>query len=151
MPDMPIAAGQLTEHDILEMQAFKNAVQKPNQKDGKLKEGDQSLLLNHSAEYIAEKLGMSKGLIRTHDESLSGTQKYAKSMNYFGNDDDDNPAKRQRIKREQTAQRAIATARAVIAARAEAAAASAASSSSGGASISSSIFNRFSSSGAKQM
>lgn len=142
---------QLTEHDIIEMQAFKNAVQNPSGKEPKLKEKDQSQLLHHSAEYIADKLGLSRGLIRTHDDSLSGTQKYAKSMNFFGNDDEDNPAKRQRIKREQTAQRAIATARAVIAARSEAAAASAASGETSSTSLHvSSMLSRFSSSG-KQM
>lgn len=130
----------MSEHDILEMQAFKAAVQRPESRGRKLDETAQSSLLHQSAESIAAQLGMSKGLIRAHAETLSGTQKYAKSMNYFGNEDDDNPAKRQRLKREQAAQRAIATARAVIAAREQAAA---------GAPTSNvdSLLNRFSSGG----
>jgi hypothetical protein len=134
------------------MQAFKSAVQRGGA-GGKEKifgEIEQSGLLNHSMEHIAQKLGMSKGLIRTDDGSLSGTQQYAKSMNYFGGgDDDENPAKRARVKREQMAQRAIATAKAVIAQRAEAAAAAAAASGDGAGSVNN-LMNRFASRG-KQM
>ena len=130
----------MSEHDILEMQAFKAAVQKPDHRGKKLDETAQSSLLHQSVDSIATQLGVSKGLIRVHAETLSGTQKYAKSMNYFGNDDDDNPAKRQRLKREQTAQRAIATARAVIAAREQAAAGAPAD-------TVSTLLNRFSSGG----
>ena len=63
---------------------------------------------------LAESLGLSKGLVRTSEQDYSITQRYACSI--FGGSQDDNPAKRQRMKRELTAQRAIEKANAVIAA-----------------------------------
>jgi len=74
-----------------------------------------------SSSDIASKYGISKGLIRTAEASLSITQKFSKTI--FGGDDD-NPATRQRMKREHAAQQAMKTARNVIAARQAAAAAS---------------------------
>ena len=73
-----------------------------------------------SSSDIANKYGISKGLIRTAEASLSITQKFSKTI--FGGDDD-NPATRQRMKREHAAQQAMKKARSVIAARQAAAAA----------------------------
>ena len=57
-----------------------------------------------SSSDIASKYGISKGLIRTTESSLSITQKFSKTI--FGGDDD-NPATRQRMKREHAAQQAM--------------------------------------------
>jgi hypothetical protein len=65
-------------------------------------------------EQLAESLGLSKGLVRTSEQDYSITQRYASSI--FGGSQDENPAKRQRMKRELTAQRAIEKANSVIAA-----------------------------------
>lgn len=138
------SAVSISEHDRLEMLAFKNAVQGPNAKKELLTDQEQRSLLHQDPAYIAAKLGLSKSLIRTNDETLSGTKQFAKSLNYFGrgDDDDENPAKRQRIKREQAAQRAMATARAFLASKNSSDASDVATGSS-----SSSLMNRFSSSG----
>jgi hypothetical protein len=120
------------------MQAFKAAVQ--GQSPHVLTASSQSNLLHCSAEEIAAKLGLPKGLIRTDSSKPSLTQSYASSL--FGGDDD-NPARRQRLNREKAAQRAVETARAVVAAR---------SAASGGARDAEgngfgSLLNRFASSG----
>lgn len=61
-------------------------------------------------------VGLSKGLIRTSESQLSITEKYSNDI--FG-DGEMNPAKRQRLHREQAAQRALDKARSVIASRQE--------------------------------
>ena len=99
-------------HDLSEMQAFKAAVQ--GQPPPLLTANNQASLLHCTAEEIAAKLGLPKGLIRTDTNTQSLTQSYASDL--FGGDDD-NPARRQRLNREKAAQRAVETARAVVAAR----------------------------------
>ena len=63
---------------------------------------------------IMSKYGISKGLIRTAETGLSISQTYSKNL--FG-DHEVNPATRQRMKREQAAQRAMDKARKVIKSR----------------------------------
>ena len=98
------------------MQQFRAGVQR-NAGSVPITETVQSGLLHSSVVDIADKLGLPKGLIRTDAQTQSITQRYASSL--FG-DDDDNPARRMRLMREQSAQRAIEKARVVVAARAAA-------------------------------
>jgi hypothetical protein len=96
-----------------EIHDFKHAIQgkRPRSTD----EGIiQPNLLYSSSTEIATKMGLPIGLLRTSISSTSMSEKYSKEL--FGGDDD-NPAKRQRLKREMVAQRAIAKARSVIAER----------------------------------
>lgn len=110
----------LSTEDALEISLFKEAVQGRKPKYSQLeKSGSNSNILSATAanrDEIAASLGLSKGLIRTADSNLSLTQQYSKQL--YG-EEEENPAKRQRLKREQTAQRAIERARAIMASRKE--------------------------------
>lgn len=73
-------------------------------------------LLHASWEEIATKFGISKGILQTSENRPSLTESYAYEL--FGDKDtDSNPAKRQREKRENVAQRAIVRARSILAQR----------------------------------
>jgi hypothetical protein len=136
-PEPSVATVELlsgTEHE--EVAAFKHAVQ--GHRALAPKELSKSSLIDASHEDIAKKLGLPKGLIRTSEDTFSLTQKY--SRNLFG-DDEDNPAKRQRMLRERAAQNAIEKARTTLKARA----ALAASQDKGPSSVTD-IMSRFSSS-----
>jgi hypothetical protein len=126
----PYVSEEQAELDAKEIEDFKRAVQsrKGNHSssdqppsDGTYSSSSSSNTdIYASADDIAAKYGISKGLIRTSESSLSITQKFSKTI--FGGDDD-NPATRQRMKREHVAKQAMLKARAVIAMRqAEAAA-----------------------------
>ena len=132
------SAPALSEHDAIEMASFKEAVQ------GKqvlvANEREQASLLHASREDIAASLGLPKGLIRTTVDESSMTQRYSREL-YGG--DDDNPAKRQRLKREQVARRALEIARNTLSAKALAAATNTAKPTSSGLMD---MMNRFSSS-----
>ena len=132
------SAPALSEHDAIEMSSFKEAVQ------GKqvlvANEREQASLLHASREDIAASLGLPKGLIRTTVDESSMTQRYSREL-YGG--DDDNPAKRQRLKREQVARRALEIARNTLSAKALAAATNTAKPTSSGLMD---MMNRFSSS-----
>ncbi len=107
-----------TEQELSEAKSFKECVQ--GSKKVTLTNQMHADLIHASASEIASSLGLSKGLIRTTESNESITQEYARSL--FGGDDE-NPAKRQRLKREQTAQRAIERAKEILLSRAGAAAA----------------------------
>lgn len=97
-----------------EVAAFKLAVQgKPMKASSEI--GQPSLLYSSTAD-VATTFGL-KGIIRTSDSSSSMSQLYSKQL--FGGDDD-NPATRQRLKRENAAQRAVEKARNIVALRNEA-------------------------------
>jgi len=123
-------------HDIAE---FKKAVQG---KQTSLSNVDQSSLVHASATDIALTLGLPKGLIRTSEQTYSITERVSNSL--FG-ESEDNPAKRQRMRREMIAQKAIETARKTITAN-RAAAESGKSNNSAGNSVAD-MFSRFQSSG----
>ena len=108
---------ELTSEEIKEINDFKRSVQ-GNSKTYQNKLNSDTFNLNQimssqTKENLAESLGISKGLIRTSDQDYSLAKKYTNQYS----DQDDNPAKRQRLKRELTAQRAIEKARKTIEAR----------------------------------
>jgi len=108
---------ELTSEEIKEINDFKRSVQ-GNSKTYQNKLNSDKFNLNQimssqTKETLAESLGISKGLIRTSDQDYSLAKKYTNQYS----DQDDNPAKRQRLKRELTAQRAIEKARKTIEAR----------------------------------
>ena len=122
--DGPLCVPALSAEEQREVDDFKRAVQGPSSSlRNRQNSDDISRPLDISGltkEQLAESLGLSKGLLRTSEQDYSITQRYASSI--FGGCQDDNPAKRQRMKRELTAQRAIEKANAVIAANRAAAA-----------------------------
>lgn len=104
----PSALSQLSREEQADLMAFKLSVQGDRSAKGIKPAG----LLHQTTEDIAVSMGIPAGLIRTSETSESITQRYANEL--FGNDGDDNPARRQRLKREFTARRAVERAREIL-------------------------------------
>jgi hypothetical protein len=108
---------ELTSEEIKEINDFKRSVQGNSKTYQNNLNSDKfnlnQIMSSQTKETLAESLGISKGLIRTSDQDYSLAKKYTNQYS----DQDDNPAKRQRLKRELTAQRAIEKARKTIEAR----------------------------------
>jgi hypothetical protein len=103
------------DEDMKEIQEFKEVVQGKKTILPGNADIEKGLLLYSSALDIAAAFGISKGLLRTSESQSSFSQQYSKQL--FGGDDDTNPATRQRLKREMTAQKALSKARHVVASR----------------------------------
>lgn len=106
--EKPSALSQLSREEQADLMAFKLSVQGDRSAKGVKPAG----LLHQTTEDIAVSMGIPAGLIRTSETSESITQRYANEL--FGNDGDDNPARRQRLKREFTARRAVERAREIL-------------------------------------
>lgn len=91
--------------EIVEIEKFREAVQ------GKRRVVSAGTPSQLNSMELASTLGLSTGLVRTSDSSRSITELYSKEL--FGGEED-NPARRQRMKREFIAQRAIERAREVL-------------------------------------
>ena len=106
----------LEEADPAQLEAFRAAVQGPKRFEGPAAPAPSSALDASTAEQRAERLGLPKGLVRTSVRTHSISDGASKSL--FGYGGSANPAQQARVKRERTAQKALATAKAVLAARA---------------------------------
>jgi hypothetical protein len=102
---------KVSKEDAASAQAFKMAVQgkKPGAEGGLLG------LLNSSPAAVAAAMGLPVGLIRTSEANESITEQYATSL--FGASGEDNPAKRARLRRENSARQAVERARQMLAER----------------------------------